>query len=46
MYHALKDNGVTVKFIAIPAAGHDPGDPVHQSDILRVSIDWFDQYLK
>jgi dipeptidyl aminopeptidase/acylaminoacyl peptidase len=46
MYHALKDNGVTVKFIAIPAAGHDPSDPVHQSDIVRVSLDWFDQYLK
>ncbi|MGA2847154.1 MAG: S9 family peptidase, partial [Candidatus Acidiferrales bacterium] len=46
MYHALKDNGVTVKFIAIPTTGHDPSDPVHQSDIIRVSIDWFDQYLK
>jgi dipeptidyl aminopeptidase/acylaminoacyl peptidase len=46
MYHALKDNGVTVKFIAIPTTGHDPGDPVHQSDIIRVSLDWFDQYLK
>jgi dipeptidyl aminopeptidase/acylaminoacyl peptidase len=46
MYHALKDNGVTVKFIAIPTAGHDPSDPVHQSDIIRVSLDWFDQYLK
>jgi dipeptidyl aminopeptidase/acylaminoacyl peptidase len=46
MYHALKDNGVTVKFIAIPTTGHDPSDPVHQSDIIRVSLDWFDQYLK
>jgi dipeptidyl aminopeptidase/acylaminoacyl peptidase len=47
MYHALKDNGVTVKFIAIPVAGHFPdGSPVRQSDILRVWIDWFDQYLK
>jgi dipeptidyl aminopeptidase/acylaminoacyl peptidase len=47
MYHALKDNGVTVKFIAIPVAGHFPdGSPVHQSDILRVWIEWFDQYLK
>jgi dipeptidyl aminopeptidase/acylaminoacyl peptidase len=46
MYHALKDNGVTVKFIAIPTAGHDPNDPVRQSDIFRVSLDWFDQYLK
>lgn len=46
MYHALKDNGVTVKFIAIPTAGHDPSDPVHQSDQERVWLEWLDQYLK
>jgi dipeptidyl aminopeptidase/acylaminoacyl peptidase len=46
MYHALKDNGVTVKFIAIPTAGHDPSDPVHQSDTLRVWLAWLDKYLK
>ena len=46
MYHALKDNGVTVKFIAIPTAGHDPSDPVHQSDQERVWLEWLDRYLK
>jgi len=55
MYHALKDNGVTVKFIAFPVAGHFPfhvnalnpyGSPVHLSDIDRVWLDWFDEYLK
>jgi len=46
MYHALKDNGVTVKFIAIPTAGHDPSDPVHESDRERVWLEWFDKYLK
>jgi len=47
LYHALKDNGVTVKFIAIPIAKHDPsGDPVRFSDILQYLLDWFDQYLK
>jgi dipeptidyl aminopeptidase/acylaminoacyl peptidase len=47
MYHALKDNGVPVKFIAFPVAGHWPVDhPVHFSDIHRVWLDWFDQYLK
>ncbi|HKN59688.1 MAG TPA: S9 family peptidase [Candidatus Acidoferrales bacterium] len=46
MYHALKDNGVTVKFIAIPTAGHDPSDPVHESDRERVWLEWLDQYLK
>ncbi len=46
MYHALKDNGVTVKFIAIPVAGHEPSDPVRNSDLDRVWLDWLDQYLK
>jgi len=46
MYHALKDNGVTVKFIAFPIAGHGPGDPVHESDLFFLWLDWLDQYLK
>jgi dipeptidyl aminopeptidase/acylaminoacyl peptidase len=47
LYHALKDNGVTVKFIAIPVAGHFPYDsPVRESDIYRYWIDWLDQYVK
>ena len=47
LYHALKDNGVTVKFIAVPVAAHFPyGAPVHVSDIYRVWIEWLDQYLK
>jgi dipeptidyl aminopeptidase/acylaminoacyl peptidase len=47
LYHALKDNGVTVKFIAVPVAAHFPYDaPAHESDIYPVWIEWFDQYLK
>jgi dipeptidyl aminopeptidase/acylaminoacyl peptidase len=46
MYHALKDNGVTVKFIAIPTAGHEPSDPVRNSDLDRVWLEWLDKYLK
>src|SRR5271170_4881587 len=46
MYHALKDNGVTVRFIAIPTAGHEPSDPVRNSDLDRVWLEWLDQYLK
>jgi dipeptidyl aminopeptidase/acylaminoacyl peptidase len=46
MYHALKDNGVIVKFIAIPTAGHEPSDPVRDSDLDRVWLEWLDQYLK
>jgi dipeptidyl aminopeptidase/acylaminoacyl peptidase len=46
MYHALKDNGVTVKFVAIPVAGHFPGDPVRASDVFAHWVEWLDQYLK
>jgi len=43
LYHALKDNGVTVQFIAYPVAGHSPPDPVHQRDVYRRWIDWIDR---
>jgi dipeptidyl aminopeptidase/acylaminoacyl peptidase len=47
LYHALKDNGVTVKFIAVPVAQHFPYDsPVRESDIYHYWIDWLDQYVK
>ena len=46
MYHALKDNDVTVKFFAIPVAAHFPYDPVHASDIYHYWLDWLDQYLR
>jgi dipeptidyl aminopeptidase/acylaminoacyl peptidase len=46
LYHALKDNGVPVKFIAFPVPGHFPGDPVRTMDAFRYWIDWMNKYLK
>src|SRR5205085_5314229 len=46
MFHALKDNGVPVKFIAYPLGRHSPEDPVHQGDIDRRYVEWFSKYLK
>ncbi len=46
LFHALKDNGVPVKFLAFPVAGHSPGDPVRQMDVYRHWVEWMDQYLK
>lgn len=46
LYHALKDNGVPVKFVAYPVPGHFPGDPVRLRDVYRRWLDWLDQYLK
>lgn len=46
LYHALKDNGTTVKFIAYPIAGHFPRDPVRSEDVEKHWLDWLEQYLK
>jgi dipeptidyl aminopeptidase/acylaminoacyl peptidase len=46
LFHALKDNGVPVKFFAYPVGGHFPGDPVRAMDVFRRWVDWMDQYLK
>jgi dipeptidyl aminopeptidase/acylaminoacyl peptidase len=46
LYHALKDNGVTTKFIAYPIYGHNAGDPVRQRDVQRRWIDWIEQYFR
>ena len=46
LYHAMKDNGVTVKFVAYPVPGHFPGDPVRSRDVHSRWLSWLDQYLK
>jgi dipeptidyl aminopeptidase/acylaminoacyl peptidase len=45
LYRALKDNDVPVKFVAYPVAGHFPGDPVRQKDLLRRWTAWLDEHL-
>jgi dipeptidyl aminopeptidase/acylaminoacyl peptidase len=46
MYHALKDNGVPVQFIAYPVPGHFPSDPVRGTDVYRRWVEWIDQHLQ
>jgi len=46
LYHALRDNGVPVKFVAYPVDGHFPGDPVRTTDVYWRWLDWLDRYLK
>jgi dipeptidyl aminopeptidase/acylaminoacyl peptidase len=46
LYHALIDNGVTTQFIAYPISGHNAADPVHQRDVQRRWIGWFEKYLR
>ena len=46
MYHALKDNGVPVQFVAYPVHGHHPSDPVRSEDVTRRWLAWIDRYLQ
>ncbi|HEX9893111.1 MAG TPA: S9 family peptidase [Gemmatimonadales bacterium] len=46
LYHALKDNGVPVQFIAYPVGGHFPPDPVHQRDVYRRWIAWIEEHFR
>lgn len=46
MYHALKDNGVPVEFVAYPVHGHHPSDPVRSEDVTRRWLTWIDRYLR
>jgi dipeptidyl aminopeptidase/acylaminoacyl peptidase len=46
LYHALKDNGVPVKFVAYPTAGHSPSDPVRQRDLFRRWVGWLDEQMR
>jgi dipeptidyl aminopeptidase/acylaminoacyl peptidase len=45
LFHALKDNGVEVSFIAYPVPGHFPSDPVHQRDIRRRWVEWIAEHF-
>jgi len=46
MYHALKDAGVEVKFVAYPVGGHFPGDPVRSADLYKRWVDWIATHFK
>ncbi len=39
-YHALREDGVTVEFDAIPAYGHFPPDPIQHFDVFKAWTDW------
>jgi dipeptidyl aminopeptidase/acylaminoacyl peptidase len=45
LYHALKDNGVKAQFIAYPAPGHGPADPVRARDVDRRFVEWLRAHL-
>ena len=46
LFRALKEAGVETSFVAIPAQGHFPGDPVRAREVFRRWIDWLEPRLK
>ncbi|HTU68802.1 MAG TPA: S9 family peptidase [Candidatus Baltobacteraceae bacterium] len=46
LYHALHDEGVPVRFIAIPTAKHHPNDPVRTEGYDRVTLDWVERHMR
>jgi dipeptidyl aminopeptidase/acylaminoacyl peptidase len=46
LYHALKDNGVDVKFVVYPVSGHFPPDPVHRRDVRRRWVEWIAEHFE
>ena len=45
LFHALRDRGVPVQFIAYNSTEHFPSDPISSEDIYRRWVGWFDRYL-
>ncbi len=45
LYHALRDRGVPVEFVAYPVMGHFPSDPVHVRDVYRRWVAWFQDHF-
>lgn len=46
LYHALHDEGVPVRFVAIPDALHFPTNPAQVEGYYRVTLEWLERYLR
>ena len=45
-WHALETLGVENQFVVYPNEGHVIYDPAHRHDIMRRTLEWYDQHLK
>jgi dipeptidyl aminopeptidase/acylaminoacyl peptidase len=45
LYTALKRNGCSVQMVVYPRTGHVPQEPKLLLDVMRRTLDWFDQHL-
>ena len=45
-YRALKDLGVEVRFVIYPREPHGIREPLHQIDLMKKVLEWYDSHLK
>ncbi len=45
-HRALRTLGVPTRFVRYPREGHGIGERLHQLDLLRRLLDWYDRFLK
>jgi len=45
-WHALKTNGVPTELVVYPGEGHSFKDVKNRVDVLRRTLNWFEEYLK
>ncbi len=45
-WHALQTLGIENRFVVYPNEGHAILDPDHRRDIMRRTLEWYDQHLK
>ena len=45
LYHALKDNGVETEYVGFPGRGHNPRDPAHAAERMRLQIEWVKRHM-
>jgi len=45
VYVALRDLNVPVSYVTYPREGHGIAEPVHQRDLMRRNLEWFEKWM-
>lgn len=45
VYVALRDLNVPVSYVTYPREGHGIGEPMHQQDLMRRNLEWFEKWI-
>ena len=45
VYVALRDLNVPVSYVTYPREGHGIGEPMHQQDLMRRNLEWFEKWV-